>query len=652
MLPAMGRPTKSPASDSSWWARVRARTGRTSPLADPATAHGTASSPANRLSRGNPRAAAVALVAYAVLAVALFFDTWRHPTTWSIGVNTGDPQQAMWFLSWPMFAISHGSNLLFTNYQYFPSGVNLMWNTSILLPALALSLVTVFGGPVLAYNVLATAALALSAWTAFILIRRFTSNQVAAAVGATLYGFSPFMTAHSLAHPNLTAAFMPPLLLLLVDELLRVQIRPPVASGLLLGLAGVAQLLIAEELLVTTAILATLIVCLAVALRPDQVRPKLKHALLGLTYAVAAFMVLAAAPLSSQFLGPQRLPGLVHPLNVHVSDALSFFVPTRLFLLAPDQALALSDKFSGGVAEVNSYVGVLLVALLAFIAVRYWRRLIVRLAAMAAALIAILSMGQTIHYAGNTGSIPVFALGLAFPLLQRFLPGRLMLYLTFLGWLGISQLPVINNILPTRLMLYFYLLAGLMLAIFLDDLMAKRHGIRALGFIATAVALLPLVPAVPYLSSPEPVPAFFAGGSASRIPAGSVALVVPLSYSSDGRAMLWQAAARMQFRMPEGYALIPESRPEGSLLNAQILATSSGEPIVLPDWVRHEMLTELELWQVKTVIVGPMIDEQYEVELFTSLFNRPPQQAEGVYVWWNVDEFYLAIHEVSSKAGS
>lgn len=342
---------------------------------------------------GRRAAAAVALAVYAVLAVALFSDTWRRPTTWSIGVNTGDPQQFMWFLSWPIFAIFNGVNPLFTNYQYYPDGVNLMWNTSILLPGLALSPITWLGGPVLSYNVLATASLALSAWSAFILLRRFVPSQLAAGVGALLYGFSPYTTAHSLAHPNLTAAFIPPVVLILLDDIVRVQRRRPAVAGLLLGLAGVAQLLIGEEILATTSVVATLLVCLAIALRPDQVRPRIKRTLWGLGSAAAVFVVLAAGPIGFQLFGPRHVQGVLHPVNAYVSDALSFFVPTRLILLAPSSAVAVSDKFSGGVVEANSYVGVLLSLLLVFIAVRYWHRLVVRLAALAALLIAILSMG-------------------------------------------------------------------------------------------------------------------------------------------------------------------------------------------------------------------------------------------------------------------
>jgi hypothetical protein len=39
---------------------------------------------------------------------------------------------------------------------------------------------------------------------------------------------------------------------------------------------------------------------------------------------------------------------------------------------------------------------------------------------------------------------------------------------------------------------------------------------------------------------------------------------------------------------------------------------------------------------VKTVIIGPMTNEQQEIALFTEVLGRPPQLVDGVYVWWDV----------------
>ena len=593
------------------------------------------------LGRGWPAVAALAV--YSCLAVAMFSSTWVHPTTSSVGLP-GDPQQIMWFLSWPPFAITHGHNPLFTNYIDYPGGVNLMWNTAALLPGLVLGPLTSLAGFVLSWNVLMTAAIALSAWTAYLLIHHFVPSQVAAGVGGMLYGFSPYMTAHSLGHPHATLAFMPPVILLLLDEVVRVQRRGALVSGSLLGLAGAAQLLIGEEMLATTTIVVVLLVCVAIALFHDQVMPRIKHAVRSLACAAVVFAVLVAVPIGFQFLGPQHLRGVVHEPNLYVTDAWSFIVPTKLLMFAPASTTAFSDLFSGSdVVESNAYIGVLLLLLLVFIVVRYWRLAEVRLAALVASLVAILSMGVTIHLDGRATSIPVFALGLVFPILQRYLPGRLMLYLTFFGWLGLSKLPVWSNILPSRLMVYFYLLAGLLIAVWLNDLRTWRTGARWFGWLATAASLVLLLPALPYPSTPNAVPAFFSSPAASRIPAGSVALVVPFSAAADSRAMVWQAQTRMRFRMPEGYAFIPDTpvgarlSPPPSATQDQLLAVASGLASPLTDDRRQQILSELKSWNVQTVIVGPMVNEQGEIDLLTALLGRPPELVGDVYVWWQVD---------------
>jgi len=587
--------------------------------------------------------AVAALFVYSCLAMGMFWTSWADPTKRSIGL-AGDPQQIMWFLSWPIFAVTHGHNPLFTNYIDYPGGVNLMWNTAALLPGVVLGPLTHLAGFVLTWNVLMTAAIALSSWTAYLLILRFVPNRLAAGVGGALYGFSPYMTAHSLGHPHATLAFMPPVILLLLDEIVRVQRRSALLPGALLGVAGAAQLLIGEEMLATAALFVALLLCIAMAQFPDQVRPRLGHAVRGLACAAGVFCVLAAAPIGFQFLGPQHLRGVVHEPNLYVTDIWSFIVPTKLLMFAPASTTAFSDLFSGSNAvESNSYVGVLLGLLLAFVVLRYWRLPEVRLAALGAALIAILSMGVTIHLDGRATFMPVFALGLVFPLLQRYLPGRLMLFLTFLGWLALAKLPVLSNILPSRLTVYFYLLAGLLIAVWLNDLRTWQTGARWTGWLVTAASLVLLVPALPYPSSPNAVPAFFSSPAVSQIPPGSVALVIPYSAAADSRAMVWQAESGMRFRMPEGYAFIPDTpagarlSPPPSATQDELIAVAAGLAGPLTDDRRRQILSELKSWKVQTVIVGPMVNEQAEVDLFTALLGRAPEMVDDVYVWWGVN---------------
>ena len=66
-------------------------------------------------------------------------------------------------------------------------------------PALALWPVTTAFGPVVSYNVLMSAALALSAWLGFLAARRFIDQPFACVLAGALYGFGPGMLAQTMS---------------------------------------------------------------------------------------------------------------------------------------------------------------------------------------------------------------------------------------------------------------------------------------------------------------------------------------------------------------------------------------------------------------------------------------------------------------------
>ncbi|MBO0894158.1 MAG: hypothetical protein J2O39_07250, partial [Acidimicrobiales bacterium] len=144
------------------------------------------------------REAALALLAFSVLAIAWFWHTWAAPTTHSVGAGA-DSYGELWSMAWTPFALHHGLNPLMTYYVNEPQGINLMWNAIMPLPALLVSPITVTAGPVVAYNVIATAAPALAGWAAYLAIRRWT-GPFPALVGALVFAFSPFMAAQSADH--------------------------------------------------------------------------------------------------------------------------------------------------------------------------------------------------------------------------------------------------------------------------------------------------------------------------------------------------------------------------------------------------------------------------------------------------------------------
>ena len=586
-----------------------------------------------------------ALLAYLGLAFGVFSNAWRDPFVRGIGI-AGDPSMEMWFLAWFPYAIGHGLNPFLTNFADYPDGANLLWSVSLPLVALLLTPVTAAFGTVVAYDLMMTLAVALSAWTAFLLLRRYVRRPVAAAVGGLLYGFSPYMLAQSMAHPQMTLVFMPPLILLLVDEIVRVQRRSPVLLGALLAAAGVVQFFIGEEVLVITGLLTVMLLVVAAALWPDEVLPRLRYAAGATAIAVGLFAAAVAWPVWYQFLGPRHISGVPHQQNMYVSDLLGFWVPTKVEWLAPGRAIRISSRFMGNITEWNAYVGVPLTLLLAWTAFRRWSNGWVRLATLVGLLVAIVSLGVTVHVGGTVKAwLPAFTAGLLFLVLPGRVPARVLVLLTFGVWFALWRLPILSSLLPARLTLFMFLLAGLLVAI-VDGLAGLGRHRLALGVGALLLALAPLVPRLPFPTSTFTVPAFFApGGQVSRIPEGSVAVVAPVITYNDVEAARWQASAGMRYRMPGGYLLIPAPPPEGSRQLGPPAATTDaligaryGNKATLgdPD-ARREIREQLAAWHVRTVIVGPMENQDAAVELVTWVLERPPEAVQGVYVWWDVD---------------
>src|SRR6185312_7768371 len=114
-----------------------------------------------------------------------------------------------------------------------------------------------------------------SGFTAWLAIRRWTGDGPGPIVGGAVYAFSPYVASHAAVHLNLATAWVPPLVLLTIDELLVTRRRPSWQAGVTLGVLGAAQLMITEEVLATSVVAAGVLVCvMAVARRDGRARAR------------------------------------------------------------------------------------------------------------------------------------------------------------------------------------------------------------------------------------------------------------------------------------------------------------------------------------------------------------------------------------------
>ncbi|AEH08007.1 hypothetical protein [Candidatus Protofrankia datiscae] len=553
-------------------------------------------------------AALAVLVAFCGLSVLLFRDGWTDLGGTVYG--GGDAVLFSWYLGWTPYALTHGLNPFVTQFLNAPDGVNIMWSTGVPLLGVLAAPITMLAGPLVTFHVLTTLAPALSGWAMFLAVRRWTA-ALPAAVAGLLYGFGPYLIGASYGHLHLSFVPFPPILLLLMDDLL-VRQRNIRRTGVLLGVAVAAQALISEEVLATSAVVAVVAIAILCLQYRDQVRARAGAAIRGLAICAGVAAAALAWPLATQFFGPQRVHGSIQPPDVAVSDLLTFVTPTPLQAFGPDFAVRESLTFTGNAVEVSGYLGLPLLALLLFIAVRLRRNRLVALCAPLAVVAAVLSLGPHLHVGGHNTGIP-------------------------LPWRVLELGPVLHNALPSRLSLYVVLAAGIMIAIWLDQ--ARPPRLRAVTIGVSVVALVPLVPASLLAFSPA-TPAFFTGSQVSNaLPGGSTALVVPYPYPQQNVAMLWQAQADFRFAIPGCYCTVPDRNgrssfhPEPDPLNSALIAVATGASTADDALRQPGLRATFDRFDLDAVILGPSDHRDELVKLLTELAGGPGRHVDGVDLW-------------------
>jgi hypothetical protein len=551
------------------------------------------------------------LLAFLGLAMWLFGPAWSSPTTRTLAGGDGDPAIFMWFLRWMPFALEHGHDLLVSHYLNYPDGVNLMWNTSLPLPGLLLAPVTTAFGPVLSFNLLLVLAYGLSAWCAYLAIRRFVPGHLAAAVGGLIYGFSPAIRTQS-HHLHMSLAFLVPLMLLALHEILVRQRRSPWLVGIGLGLMAGAQLLIGEELLAMTALLAFAMFLLVVLANLRRLRERWAYAAKAFGVALVMTSAIIVWPLSVQFGGPQRIRGDIQKTN-YSNDLQSFILPGFPQALTWDDAGELVLEFAGG---NSAYLGLPLLLVLVVLGVRWRASPVVRLGLALMAVAAVLSLGPSLLVGGKDTGIP-------------------------LPWAFFEDLPLLPSLIPSRLAQLTALFAGLLVALFLQATWTGGGWRRPAAVVIAVAVLLPLWPARMIPAREVVTPSFFTGPAVQALPRDGVALVLPWAYRRTAMAMTWQAEAGLWYRMPGGYFIgrqrdsdqprfdaipSPASMTFGRIYDGQ-------PPPRLTGPRRRALARDFVRWRIGSVVLGPMPHQEAMLAFLTDLLDQKPQMVEGVYLW-------------------
>jgi hypothetical protein len=569
---------------------------------------------------GDRRVLMLAAVYYTLAAVAVTLWLWQDPGTGTVAGNPNDADQFAWFFRYDATAVAHGHlPALVTTALNAPRGVNVMWNTFMLLPGVLLTPVTLLAGPQHSLNLLMALGFAGSALALFAVLRRWDVRVPVAAVAGALYGFSPALVHSAVGHYDLMFAVLPPLI---VDVAIRMAIGRigPVRGGLWLGLLAAAQLLTAEELLLDTAIAIALAGAVLALSRPRDVLPRARDTLTGLAVAAVPVLVLCGYPLLVQFFGPLHQHGSAFAPDYFKTGLSGFVTPSRLLLFHTAGSAAAAAHYQAGEPEYLAYLGWPLLLVLAVIAVTCWRHLTVRAAAVTFVLLEIFSLGGTLM-TGGSGQHGIL-----------------------LPWHWLGSLPLLDAVLPDRFPILADGFAAALLA-FGTDLFRDRPWVTrrsrgpALVTAVAALAVLPIVPRPLPVAAAAPVPSGWSATlDALHLPAGARVLVVPIPSATFTEPMRWQADSGHDIGLIGGYFTGPgpngQAYIDGGVYSPSALYLNvlwdGGAFLQVPR--RAQMKSQLADWDPAAVVAvtGP---RSALGEYLTGLLG-PPTLRHGALLAW------------------
>jgi len=579
---------------------------------------------------------------YLALGVVLWVHAWAEGASTHTLCGCGDPALFLWFFQWPATALAHGENPFYSTALFHPSGINLLAQTSVTGLSLPLVPVTWIWGPVASLNVASTITPALTAFSAFVVVRRWAPWTPAAFLGGLLYGFSPFvLTSLEFAHLMTAALMLLPLILAVLDEILIRQRHGAVGAGLLLGLLLFAQFFLSSELLAITAVVAAIsvlvLVVVALVAHRDAVRRLAPHAAVGLAVGLGVGVVLLAWPVWFALDGPAHLSGLVWP-NVGI---IGGFVPSSFTSAAypnPHNVFVELGGYEGAQLASAAFLGWGMLAVLVAGTAAFRRDRRLWFFGFVLVLCVVCSLGE------RRG--------------QWWEPARIF-----------AKIPVIENVIEQRFMVIGFLAAAVMLAVILDRVHALAPDWRGVAgaLAAASVALVPVAvtvgPRLPFTMRSVILPRWYTE-VAPTLPGGRVLLSYPPPFSGVQSAMAWQAVDRMHYSQaggggPQGVARRAGSaRPGFEVLSSMAFGVGSSQPAGTPAQyaaVRHA----LAVWGVNTVVIAtnpaaPALqqgrDPTYAAAFMTAALGQPPTVQAGAWVW---DHVQLGLHApLQLKAGA
>jgi hypothetical protein len=523
--------------------------------------------------------------------------------------RSNDPTVYMWLLNWWPYALAHRLNPIITGSVWAPGGFNLAWTTCMPLVALAAAPLTTVLGPVAAYNILCITAVALAAWSGFLLCRRITADYAAALVGGYIFGFSAYMLAETRGHLPPVLVFPIPLAVLLVINWLDNRFST-FRFSLLLGVVLATAFLCWAELYATTTLFGVIALGLGLFYGERTQRQRIRQLFVPIAAAYGVSLI-AVLPYVHYFFQPGYPWSPINSPSAYSADLLNLLLPTPVNALGTIGFVEkLTQPLIQNSLEAGAYLGLPLAAITVWFAWERWQEPMTRLLATFLVIVWVLMLGPRLHVNGHE--------------------------LFGMPWKIALHLPLIRDALPVRFSVYAFLGLAIIVAMWLSA--PRPAAVKLVAIAVLAIFLCPNLRSTFWRTSDE-TPAFFTDGDYRRFfKPGEIIIILP--YGINGRSMLWQAAAGFYFRMAEGWTSItPREFQAWPIVNAMLTRT------YLPDMTLQLRAFMANHGVEKILVAG----REYSFwEPMLAPLDQAPSRVGGVAIYSTTPDELKAFRAVSA----
>ena len=590
--------------------------------------------------RPGPRSLGPLLVMAVYVLGALYqtFRLWADPASRMQNGDRNDVDQASWFMRYSAEAIAHFHlPALVTSAMNAPHSINLMWNTSLLLPGVIMTPVTLLAGPQVSLNLLLFIAFAGSSACMYLVLRRWGASILPAFLGGGLYGFSPAMIGSGIGHYHLVLALIPPLM---IDALLRIVTGrgSAIRNGIWLGVLAAAQLFIGEEALIDTCIAGGVLLVVLICCQPRGVLADAKRKFIGLGSAAIVALVLCARGLWVQFHGVSMSQGGAYNVVSHNGKLTHLYTIPYAWVVPSSRVLAhtyasakIADNYPQPSPEYLAYLGIPMIILLLAAGIYFWRNLYIRVAFLTFLVLEILSLGGE----------PIGPY-----------PGKL------LPWYWLGRLPVMKSVLPDRLSILADGAAAAVLAFALDEAIRRWHAsgkarmdtlLRnpyVVCYGIAVIAILPLIPTAYSITQVTPVPAGYSRTyTALHLPSNATVLVVPVPNGGVTSPLRWYGDRGVPQKMIGGDFIDASAHGRASragragitelstYMNA--LQASTRTQYLPPEPTRAQIVAQMAAWKPAAMMANTQLASELG-QFLVKEFGLPQVQI-GSWLGWRLN---------------